>query len=224
MKKEEKKEKDWAGVLENLAKDKLSEVLTQAEEDRQKFSSELKAQRKGYSFSCKRHGDFFTLFITQNANKSEAYAKFPTKLSTTLNLSLVNQLDMKEGSGVTMDAVVDFSWETASISGDDDGYFYSSGSSLIPPGEGKHYVVTPKYPRMRPGRILFAENETHGADVYTNTFHHSEHIIRFSIPNYPSIYTPDVIRFKGIGKLLAPYGKGEEVFQSILKELGTWEC
>ena len=216
------RDKECASLLGTLAGDKLSEVLTKGEENHKRFVGELKSQLSGYRFSCKRHGDFLTLFVTQKNNKSDAWEVPTTKYSTTINLSQIRTLKMEEGSGVTRDYIVRFDWKIAEA--DDSihsGWGYSS--ILRNPGENESYFVNPKYPQLPAGRPLFVEPSK--SEGNSGGFHGSiaEHIINFRIPNQPFPSISDKIYFDGSGCLVVPHGKGDEVYKTILEELGTWD-
>jgi hypothetical protein len=60
---------DWPKELERLAKEAAQEALMAADEKFAEYAAEHERQTAGYSFDCKRFGDFLTVFVERIANE-----------------------------------------------------------------------------------------------------------------------------------------------------------
>lgn len=208
-----------ADVLIPLAKEAEAKLLAEAGGALAAMMDEAERQKEGFTFTCKRHGDFLSLFCTRLANDSAEWG--PGKeFSTTINLSLVSAIDPQIGHAPDRNGSTGYSVGLCSDNGG--GWKSSSGRPTGPPGKGWHHEVIATVGTSVPAHRGFFSLPKAKTDLS------SHHIsmgggLSYQTSNLPRGAEDDVIWFRGIdARLFVPFGLGRATLDTILAEFSAF--
>lgn len=168
------------------------------EEVKESFVSSHEIDFNDFSFSCIRHGDFLTLFMSRwISNWYEEPSEEVQHHTTNINLMHVKKIYLEAGSPINLEGEpITFSFQKQN----DGRYSIWSGgiiSGKIAPGFAKSFEVPPK----KDGSTYFNVDSTVS----------SEH-------KWPIPAKDDVIRFNDSIAIYVPFGFGASVIDAINEE------
>lgn len=201
----------YSRVIVPMVDAEKEKILAQQDAVIEIFEKDHQGQLSGFDFSCIRHGDFLTLFVTRDYNRHYDHP-YETKFSTTLNLGLVKRIHLEEGRGVG------HSWTTS--------IFVVEVREDHPDHYGSHHPVSLRKPPEKGfvHRVISDSNITLYPRPFTNDppAEYIDRNRRFleAILNTPNQARDDRISFYDIDSfLLVPFGKGKEVHDIIMKAI-----
>lgn len=167
--------------------------------------AEHNADIAAWQFSCKRHGDFLTLFIE----------RLGAKYSASLNLGLVTGIKVMDGAGPGREVPISWSFSYAVDGEASDVIVWSSFPLGLPP---KGHILVANTHLGAPYRPTFVEPQTrrnYGSQmVYGNDWRHDP---ERTLPAYAE---DDRVEFMGIGAAMpVPFGCGAGALDAIHAEL-----
>lgn len=197
-----------------LAKAKEPEVLARADDLFATFAEEHERQTRGYSFDCRRWGDFLSVFIERAGNRpSHEGGTAATKLSTTLNIASTRQIRPVDGRCFDRRGTVSYSpWVASDDSGR--GRWWHDGIEMQRRTPAERYVVEAHFEKAPPSRPMT------GPGKISEDHYGFGRTVGYVTPNFPRPAKDDEINFVGIKTTIyAPAGLGACVLASILAEI-----
>lgn len=218
-------------LLERLAAEMEPEVLRKQDELLAACIAEDKRQSDGFKFSCKKFGDFLTIFIERSGNPDKPQyidsgparytSRMPDrKFSTTLNLGKTREIKREQGNPADKNGLLKYYYRIVYGEGETIG---GTGFGNYIPTQGE-YVVRAWYPETPYDRQMFSLDPPPPPPPQGNVFHIGDdsYSIKFKTEPYARTATDDTIRFEGIGAtVFVPHSLGERVHTAILKELAA---
>lgn len=221
----ETKKKETHALLERLATELVDEVRAEQPEWLKKYIAEYEHDVANYSFKCKRHGAFLTLFITRSANPKTVNWGKPHEqiLATTINLGGCREIRLTTGHPPDLLGTVGFHYTLKHKNDSGETIGGTGYGNYTAPDGARWEVRRPSYWVPHCGRPLVV------FDPPVETERYSGMVINVSDDNY-KIRTivdksaraaqDDTIRFEGVGAILhAPASLGNGVHEKILKAL-----
>jgi hypothetical protein len=211
---------DWDKHLNDLAAAQEEDIRKEFPERHRKFVELDDAQLKGFSFNCRRFGDFLTIEIARVANDlGKGFICTNQKIAKTLNLAKINTIQLSVGHGVDYGGTLHFYAQQRK--GDVDlpcNDFVNGVQYLSPPEDGFEYVPIPAHSHFQTNRSILIERDpssSHG--FYYDDLKGS---VDFSIDNYPRASEDDRIILNGLCiEIPVPFGMGQMILDQILSEL-----
>jgi hypothetical protein len=208
-------------VIMPMIKVKEEGVLSRQPALLEKYIEDHKKRVEGYDFSCVRHGDFLTVFMTQSAN-ADLPDPIDTKFTTTINLRGVRTISKVEGKAPGLHDHAKYLLNMCSETDPSSSTIWSSGDvGFFRPPEGyKHCVQTlSDFEWHRPDHTWFASEDSTNKR-YAGFDNYNTNAISYSTPGVASPAVNDRIVFSNINIVIyAPFGKGSEVEAKILEAL-----
>lgn len=208
----EQSAKERADMLEDQAREAEPALLARADGLRAEYVAEHERQVAGYSFDCKRFGDFLTLYIKRMGNPEKpAYVTdnynsgLPIRVfSTTINLGLTLGITLVAGHGPD---------DAAQI-----GYYVRTDYDTKPYTE----TVVPNVMGAPYDRSLFylPEPVPPNQNSFQGTWSSDRRGIQYKTENFPQAAKDDEIKFAGLNAtIFVPAGLGDAVYERIQREL-----
>lgn len=205
----------WDEYVEGLAREQELTVLEQSLKKYDEYVEDWHIDINSYEFSCKRYGDFLTVFITRDGKK----------FVTSINLMESNTVTPIHGLPPSKNGMIAFSVSFKRKLEDEYGGWCSSDGLRGPlkqPPEG--YVKQPpegyEY-RVRP--FDFARKHDKPFTMETKNYDsfggNSQRWTKFFVNGTAQQVIDDRIQFSGI-TLMVPHSLGDSVFEKIMKEIG----
>lgn len=211
---------DWPAEIERLAREAEKEALAKADSLFAEYVAEHERQTAGFSFDCRRHGDYLTVFMERAANAPEwGEAKAETKASTSLNIGAAKQIRLIEGHCFDRRGSLDY---RAGLYSDDgkSGGGWGTGAGRTPPWKGYHYRVSPNYAWLRKQRPMIVVEKDKESDNFRGGYGMDDYQPRHLTEDFPRPAKDDEIIFTGIrATIFAPAGKGRGVYDAIMAEI-----
>ena len=217
---------DWQAHVEALAVEAEKAALADAPAKLAEYLAEHERQVAGFTFDCRRHGDFMALFITRRSNSGESSPWWiPPQVDTaiTINLGSVRTITLKAGNPPGGEHELSYSLSQEPDTPQEEYYFRGLSQTWPPPrlmpGPDKyhHYVVKPKWWATPTARASFAEDQPNDGPRGHIMTHGS---VKLKTPDMPRPAKDDAIRFEGIASTLyAPAGCGQVVLDAIHAEI-----
>lgn len=202
--------------IEDQAAAQVGDLLAKQDEWLAAYASWHEADVLGYSFDCQRYGDFLTIFIERKANAEADLwhgQKAKTKHVTTINLSIIPKISLKEGRPPDRKGEIRF--KVVGVLGG--GKLTLDRSSQLTSEDIQSFEVSPETScmRLRTQRPFF--EDTKQQVIHSNEF--GVYSPQTVVPTAARVAVDDKISFDGIGVLNSPYGLGSQVHQKILDEI-----
>jgi len=152
---------------EHYPPEKLTELF-------QQYCSEHEARKEAYKFSCKKYGDFLSLFI-EGIMQGEI-----RKYSTTINLGLVKDISLETGFSPNRDKSVRYKVD------------FSSNEGKVVSLLHENYV-------FRENNFFFVEGlGTSNYDGQISSYGYKDIRLKYKTKNYPTEDISDQIFFSGL--------------------------
>lgn len=222
---------EYPQKLETMAIEASVEEVLKVNELWEVCVKEELAMHAGFSFSCKRHGDFLAIFLTQTAGFSPDRGVYPLdvprKYAATLNLSKVVSIRFKEGHPTDRNGEGWWDYSLENLDKARFGFFRSSSNmGYADPGPDSHYVLrfVWEFPvGLRPLHGKGEDEQIRNEMIRERYGYFTDprsYRIKHTIPSYPRSYKSDAIIFDGLDfSIYAPPGRGKEVLDAIHTEL-----
>lgn len=197
--------------LEQSARDQTQAIRIAQPERLALFKTAYDAQVSGYAFSCKRFGDFLSVFITY----VPAPGKLSVKFSTTINLATSREISLTEGSVPKMDGVCSFTEYWCN--------FYGNGIKEVKPTMMNLEESFSAFELADEKGQYYTDHVRAWASMQWSGFAgYYRYSIKHTIPDCAVPANPDRIRFTGPdAQLYIPAGLGQGVYDAILAELAA---
>lgn len=211
----EQERKDTNELLESLAQAQVPVCQGQQPAWLARYVEDHEKDVAAYSFDCKKHGDFLTLFVTRLMRNWWANSIELEKLSTSINLAKCKEIKLIHGHLPDLLGEGKFTFRMHTPGG---GWSSGTGDGNYKAPEGYQWVVSP--PEYRdPYRSIFHLASDEQSQRGENYFHDNSYEITTIIPKAARSAADDKISFAGVGVLDIPAGLGEKVNARILSEL-----
>ncbi len=196
---------------ERMALEQLPEAIAEQPIFFAKFQKAHEADIADYTFDCKRHGDFLTLFISRRVYRGWIEPQeLIEKESESINLSKCRQIKLIEGSMPDLAGVNEFEGSESSKWGKQE----ENGEITWHGGE----ITVTRPTDYLAHRLLFALDSVGESGNNFGGIHRA-YKAKTKIPNAARRAVDDQIVFAGVGTLYAPAGIGKQVQGKILAEL-----
>lgn len=175
-------------------------VLARIPAEQAANEDEHRRQVAGFSFECRRFGDFLTLFIE----------RMEQKLATSVNIAATREIRLYPGHAPDFNGQVLYRLSSTYVVNDD-------GTR-----DDEEHKVWPDYiTSAHARRQLFALDEKR--EDRNNFMYSGPRHTGHRTANFPRPAEDDSIRFEGIGATLyAPFGCGQAAHDAILKEIEAY--
>lgn len=209
-------------LLESLAAKEVASVEAVQPNWLEMYQADHQKDAKGYSFSCKKHGNFLTVFVTRKSNpiksKYDWVVSVGQEFSTTLNLSKVRNITTNWGYSPDLNGCLEFGYGMEpSDPANTTKYLASTNWGNYKSPNGHHWVVRIPSCEMPFQRQMLKFDPPPDDRNYISG---GEYHIKITVPNAARTAKDDEIRFEGLGAtLFAPAGLGKGVHAKILKAL-----
>ena len=211
-------------ALERSALNAEAEALLKKEELFSKAKEEYERDLAGFSFECKRWGDFLTIFIARKGNPTEPKDHFfgvekpEQSYSTSINLKNVDLIQLKEGYAPDQCGQLSYGYWLPSNENDGCGTLGGTCFGNYAAPDGYHWEARANLPYIPYSRPLFRmETPPRESEGMVIDCSRDNYRIKYKTPNYTRAAEDDRIFFERINAyLFAPAGKGKEVYQMIL--------
>lgn len=176
---------------------KLGAILQTAKEEHQK-------DFRSYEFSCRRFGDFVSVFLTRTGNK----------FTTSLNVSKTTAIELKLGNAPDCQGTLGY-WLYCEHDNNSGSCSFTGMGFCLPPKE-YHYVVRPNLSGAPTRQFVHVDEPNLKRDKSYIYCGHEEYHIQ-PTKGFARYAEDDQIIFRGIGAVIyAPFGRGQEVLDFIL--------
>lgn len=214
----------YPDYLETMARAAEPAVLAKKAQLFAEATAEWTKDREGYTFECRRFGDFLVVFIERSANpdpKKQQYTSFPRKFTTAVNIGTTREIRLIKGHDPDLNGEFNYSADRAAEAKDGVELQYESSDKKTVTG---FFKVQPsdRFPRLPSyGREVFKlDPAPQNNGVLMGYSSNGIRSTKYRTENYVRVATDDQIRFEGIGAtLFVPSGLGQQVYDSILREL-----
>jgi len=200
-----REERETADLIEGLCSSMLPKLKGRQAARLKTFVASHEADAASYRFSCKKHGDFLSVFVT----RGEA------DLATTINLRDCKEIKMVPGGAPDRAGIVNFHLHLNNGNG---GYVTFPGMGFSPASKGCFYQVWPHEPAP-PSKLPMLElSESQRDDSAMHGFY--SYTPRTALKNAARPARDDLVIFRGVGTLYCPHGLGEGALAKVLTTLG----
>lgn len=212
-------------LLERLAHELVDDVRAEQPEWLKKYIEEYERDVANYSFKCKRHGGFLTLFVTRSANPQTLRFGKPHEqiLATTINLGGCREIRLTTGHPPDLLGQVGFYYTLQHKNGGGETIGGTQFGNYAAHDGARWEVRRPTCWVSHYGRPLVAfdppaENERHSGMVVNVS--DDNYKIQTIVDKSARAAQDDTIRFEGVGATLhAPASLGDGVHTKIMKAL-----
>ena len=218
-------------ALEDIAKNMVEGVRAEQPGLLEKFLADHKQDVDGYTFDCKKHGDFLSLFITRKANTAKLpdripYSGYGDTLATTINLRDCLEIRLVPGHPPDMLGETRFSYTTRRVT--DDCLCTSHTYRNRNGADGTDWIVEKARINLMNRPLLIVEEKPYtqvsadGRHTISNEPYYMPdwgHKIKTVVDNTARPAEDDVIKFAGVADLYVPASLGADVEAKIIKAL-----